>query len=220
MARAPNFHVILVDVVVTARSHNPTILNPDFIKKHEIVPSNWKHSETITTPPLSFVRYPNGISITVEEQKLRVVEPVRGKFLEKNQVCKIAARYVQALPEVNYTALGFNWEIAFPKRAPKKWLRERFLVPGKWQKDPCKLLYNNLTVSFSAGEFINNLTLAPARFLMPEGKKKEAILIKSNFHHSDVTTPDEVSRLADKWNGQQEVLKAQLRSLFMGRDLP
>ena len=54
-----------VSVVVTAEFHNPSILNPDFLVSREIIPADWVVTEAVTTPPVSVVRYNNGIQWVV-----------------------------------------------------------------------------------------------------------------------------------------------------------
>ena len=62
--------------VVLGQFHNPTILNPNFLETEGIVPKSWdwKVSKNITTPPLAVVTYTNGVTITVEPNKLQVTD--------------------------------------------------------------------------------------------------------------------------------------------------
>ena len=62
MSESPAFSLHSVSVVVTAQFHNPSILNPDFLVSRQIVPEGWAVAETLTTPPVSVVKYENGIS--------------------------------------------------------------------------------------------------------------------------------------------------------------
>lgn len=60
-----------LSVVVAARSHNPTILNPDFLKYNKIVPMDWElESNPICADPVAQVKFTNGISITAEMNKV------------------------------------------------------------------------------------------------------------------------------------------------------
>ena len=51
-------------IVIVAENHNPTILNPDFLKFNDIVPKEWDMGQPpLCTPPISQVEYKNGIKI-------------------------------------------------------------------------------------------------------------------------------------------------------------
>lgn len=63
-------------IVVPGRSHNPTLLNPDFLQRQDIVSADcsWTVAETVTTPLFAMVRYDNGVTVQVESEKLSVVD--------------------------------------------------------------------------------------------------------------------------------------------------
>ena len=77
MVDKPRIRLHNVSVVVTAEFHNPSILNPDFLEKHGIVPENWAVTETVTTPTASVVKYANGVAWTVDPSRLTVSEDLR-----------------------------------------------------------------------------------------------------------------------------------------------
>ena len=109
--------------VVVGQAHNPTILNPDFLAAEGIVPKswNWSVSETITTPPLSMVRYMNGVTITVEPNKLQVTDPNVENGPGDSKVTEIASEYVRVLPHVRYTASGNNFQSLIHRDSPEEY---------------------------------------------------------------------------------------------------
>ena len=72
-----------ISVVVTAQSHNPSILNRDFLVLQEIVPESWEVIEAVTTPAVSLIRYKKGIQLVVDEEKLTVVENCKSSFQDE-----------------------------------------------------------------------------------------------------------------------------------------
>ena len=126
--------LFLFSGVIAGEAHNPTILNPDFLAAEGIVPKswNWSATETITTPPLAFVRYSNGVTITVEPNKLQVTDSNVEHGLHNSKVTDIASAYVQVLPHVRYTALGTNFQSIIQRDTPEEYLKERFLKDGPW----------------------------------------------------------------------------------------
>ena len=101
-------------IVVLATDHNPTILNPDFLRLQEIVPADWGWdlaSPPITTPPFATVQYESGVSISVESNKLQVAD---NKITEptESKIIAMVKRYVAVIPHVRYTAVGINFRSA------------------------------------------------------------------------------------------------------------
>lgn len=118
-----------LSVVVTANDHNPTLLNPDFLARTNIVPDEWGWSLSgtpITTPPYSYVSYDSGVSVIVEPNKLtvsdaEVQEPSQSKAIE------IAKNYIKTLPYVLYTAVGVNFHSVIPIQDAREFIKTRFL---------------------------------------------------------------------------------------------
>ena len=95
-----------VSVVVTAKFHNPSILNRDFLVLQGIVPGDWEVKESVITPPVSVVRYGNGIDWTVDQSRLEVVEKCGGEFRDEYVVHRLVDAYLEKLPHVPYRSLG------------------------------------------------------------------------------------------------------------------
>jgi hypothetical protein len=126
---------ILVDqfsIVLTAQFHNPSIINPDFLKGNHIASPDWSVQDTVTTPGYSQTVYDNGIGIVVEEGRMTVRESVGKAFRDFYSSPRVAASYVQTLSHIPYKELGINWLLRTSNDNPRQWLIQRFLNPGKW----------------------------------------------------------------------------------------
>src|SRR3989304_5143826 len=121
--------LIQVSSVVVGRAHNPSILNPDFLNLNGIVPRDWEVVDTLTTPQLALVRYSNGVSLTVEHNKLQVVQVGESLVHQSSHSSAIARRYVETLPHVNYVAVGNNFQTLVPIDEPGEFLKRHFLKP-------------------------------------------------------------------------------------------
>jgi hypothetical protein len=160
------WRLIQFSAVVVGQSHNPTILNPDFLREQGIVPKSWgwEVAKTITTPPLAVVAYTNGVSINVEQNKLQVTDPNVEEGPDKSRVTEIASAYVTVLPHVRYTAVGNNFQSLHPMEDAAERMKSRFLKEGPWTTSPrtletagLKLTYEfedqgRLTLALEAGE--------------------------------------------------------------------
>jgi hypothetical protein len=115
-------------LVVLASDHNPSLLNPDFLRIQDIVPKDWKVTEpVVVTPSVATVRYDEGVSITVARARLHISDhespdPSRSKIVD------IAGAYIKTLPHIRYTALEANFSARVATEDPLGLLRSRFLT--------------------------------------------------------------------------------------------
>jgi hypothetical protein len=201
--------------VVVGSTHNPTILNPDFLSAEGIVPKSWDWdvADTITTPPLAMVRYENGVTIMVDQGKLQVTDPDVERGPEKSKVCEIASAYVKTLRHVRYTAVGNNFQSLIPMASPDDFLKHLFLKEGPWNAPArnldavgIRLIYplpsGKLTVAIDSGE----------AKLPHEAENSRVVLFNANFSRDCSEHPafEEVLKFVhkamDDWVSYQELL--------------
>ena len=108
---------IAFSIVITAQNHNPTILNPDFLIRNEIVPADWpldRDRPILTTPVHSTLCFGVGVCFNIDPDRLSISDsaPTGDVF----PVPEIATKYLETLPHVNYRALGINFDkaLVFP----------------------------------------------------------------------------------------------------------
>lgn len=217
MAAAPSMLVHWINVIVLARFHNPSILNPDFLTMNKIVSDDWEISETVTTRALSVVQFKNNVRISVDEERLDVRQSKLDSFPEASPIYEIASRYVGILQHVSYLALGTNWNVTLNRKEPGTWLVSRFLKPGAWVKREPRLTGCKVTLSFDADGATCNLAVSPTMVKGPEGAQEEGIEINCNFHNGGPLRPQDIQTLLRTWPKRQKFLQAQIRRLFIGR---
>ena len=199
-----------VSVVVTAEYHNPSILNPDFLTSHGIVPDDWTVAETLTTPPISVVKYTNGIAWTVDQSRLTVTEdcgPAFGGHYESH--ARVTA-YLETLPHVPYRELGLNCQVSMPQRDPRRWLVERFAVD--WLRDDPGVRGMKPTVALSAEDAVCNITFADAT--RGDGP---CVAAECNLHHLGPLDVDDLRSAIVCWPERQRFVIATLRRLLEDR---
>lgn len=208
-------------VVVVGKLHNPTILNPDFLRIRNIVPEEWGWTlleGNITTPALSIVRFAQGIVITVEHEKLQVVD-VKCADPTQSKAAEIAARYVSILPHVRYSAVGINFQLAIPHDDPREYLRERFLKSGAWDSSEARPL-DTLGLRFvypaEGGRVVLSLDAGEAdEEGGSESQRIPVIVVNANFHYdfSDYPCENEVIRILGQTEGNWQVFMSMLRDV-------
>jgi hypothetical protein len=211
-------HLMQFSVVIAGETHNPTILNPDFLTIREIVPKEWGWEvagQTITTPPFAVVRYTNGMSITVEPNKLQVADLSVGNDPMNSKATEIARRYVSTLPHVRYTAVGINFHSIAEVPDPEASIKTRFLKSGLWDSPshPLNAVGLRLVYPLSGGRLVLALDAGEAERANGDRREKRPVIIaNANFHReckaypADREVETHLSQVATDW--------AQYRSLL------
>ncbi len=193
--------VLSTSVVVLAEAHNPSILHPAFLVSEGIVPADWEPADPpICTPLVSVAKYANGITFTIDSNRLVVTEERPAGNPTESQVWDRAIAYAEKLPHVRYTALGLNFNGFCLRQAPEQFLIERFLKAGPWdnQARPMKAL---------GARFVYHVDDAVLRLgidgghVQWEDKPEPAVIVNANFHSK---LPGEkpleaLRRLANRW---------------------
>ncbi|MFL9458178.1 hypothetical protein AB0758_45055 [Tolypothrix bouteillei VB521301_2] len=157
-------------IVVAAKNHSPSILNPDFLKCSGIVPQDWSLArQPIYTNSAAQVVFTNGISIIAEPNRVIFMEPIGDKTMSELNIAEIARKYVQTLPNIEYEAVGINprgyVSFAGDLDAARLYVSETLLSPGEWQSagDSPVRASLNLVYKFQRAPFYLSITEAALR---------------------------------------------------------
>lgn len=195
-------------VVIAAQNHNPTILNPDFLARNEIVNSTWALAEApVCVEPFARVKYANGITITSELDKLVFTQT--GDSLTENaiEIHEMAQRYIVAVPHVDYRGLGINpkGDIEFStEEACRRYIVETLIASGPWQtygKAPVKASTRFLFELEGVKLF---LTIQEAKAKRRGGDTSPVVMFAANFHYELSSIAREqvlemIKSALDKW---------------------
>ena len=203
-----------VSVVVTAEFHNPSILNPEFLVSRQIVPSAWSVTEAITTPPVSMLRYDNGIQWMVDQSNLTVTESCESFFRDDYQVYGLVNSYLAELPHVPYRSLGLNCVASMRQDNPERWLTQRFLKPGAWLEGKPEVVGLKPNFAIDAGDTTCNLMFNEGRIQNPEGDQEEAVIVNANVHHAGPLDVDGLRVAIDRWPERQDFVISALDKLL------
>lgn len=116
------FSLIGANIVVLAKSHNPSIVSKEWLTQNKII------TEQIlgfTHLPVVSVIDTNNFNLMVDQDRLQLsLKKVDQKNLET--LPQIISKYINQLPETPYTAIGFNYNYRL-ENAQKK-LKDVFLI--------------------------------------------------------------------------------------------
>lgn len=208
MADESNLRLETVSVVVTAEYHNPSILNADFLKSHNIVPTDWTVAETLTTPALSVVKYANGVEWNVDQSRLIVAETKGLAFGHASECHQLMTKYLGVLPHVPYRALGLNCRVSVFQDAPRRWLVDRF--GANWLRNDAQVRGTKLTVALEAEAAICNVTLDGAK-----RNEQPCVVADCNLHHESLLDVRALQDAIAQWPARSQFIVAALDRLLL-----
>ena len=206
MSENPHASLHSVSVVVTAQFHNPSILNPDFLASREIVPGDWAVAETLTTPPVSVVKYENGVEWSVDQSRLTVAEKNGPGFGDSYRVHNLVIAYLQRLPHVPYRSLGLNCLVSILQADPRRWMIERF--GAGWLRDEPTVLGMTPKLALDAGDAVCHVSVADA----PKDGKR--LVLDCNMHHEGPLDVDGMCAAIERWPERQTFIRSALAMLI------
>lgn len=216
MSDRSEFSFRTFSLVIVAKNHNPSLLNPDFLRIRDIVPHDYELIEPpITTPPVAIVKYKQGISIMVEMEKLQVVETIKERFPQSPSAPQIASGYVQTLPHVRYTSVGINWGGTLRNEDPDAWISNRFLSQGPWRENSHKLIGSDLRFKYALPDAQCNLSLASGKVSERE-TLVPVVTVNVNYHHEVTAYPahEAVAQVIARWADRLDHFRTLIRDVL------
>lgn len=200
-----------VSVVITAESHNPSILNKDFLVTEGIVPKEWAVRETIITPAASKVQYANGIRWLVDQQRLEISRELDVEFHEyaDNQIHDLAVSYVKKLPYVPYRSLGLNCTVSVMREDPLQWLTDRFLSVDL----PDVKIHMMPRFTIGLDDAVLNL-LINGSDVVRDGNNKSSVVIDCNLHNAGPFKADSLCDAMRRWANSQNRIAVVLGKIL------
>jgi hypothetical protein len=214
-------------IVVVGKNHNPTILNPDFLKSNGIVPDEWQLAVApVCVDPLAQVIFQNGLSIVAQFDKVIFSEPFSLGTVDPVETPRIAREYLETLPHVDYRAIGINpkGHVVFDDEgAAVRFLTANFLAPGPWHEFGNAPVKPAVKLVYTLDKAELNLTVDPAA-LESEGKRSPVLLFSGNFHRNlSGDTKDERHRRAleviDNWKADLDTFQSLINERILKQEL-
>ena len=203
-----------VSIVLAADSHNPTILNPDFLQLNSIVPSHWEVKETITTPAFSQVVYDNGFLWSVDPNRCLVQQDMKRQPNEQYYLHDIIAKYVDTLPHVRYQAIGLNTLLLAAMSDPSGWIKENILNYKGPTKTTYKLRSASVKLTFGVETENENCNLELSE---EKGKQTDMpnLAMSFNLHvPGPFDTVEVIRQILNSWPSKQSEMLALAESIL------
>jgi len=203
-------------IVVLASANNPSILNPDFLCINEIVNKDFTSVESISTPPVSHVKYKEKVAITVDFERLTFVDTDENRIPYNSPIPSIAKKYIEVLRHVPYKAVGINFNGYYECTHidPSQYILNRFIKKGPWNDFEGIEPSIGLKFSYKLNEVAFNLSIAPA--VTKKGERTfPSIAINSNFHcDPEEKKIEDILNYIQNWELRYEQLNNLLKIIF------
>lgn len=216
-------------IVVAAKNHKTTILNPDFLSASAIVPLEWQLArQPIYTNNLSQVTFSNGVSIIAEPNRVMFMEPIADKSVGEISIPEIARKYVQTLPNMEIEALGVNPRGYIPLKgssdAARDYVTQTLLSPGAWQEEgeaPMRASLN-LVYKYSRAPFYLNVTEAALRQDKEDEIPTPIVMFSGSFSYemSGSTTTEKFTSLQnclENWQTDLQAYSELINNKFLSK---
>ena len=207
------FQVRSVSVVVTAQSHNPSVLTGQFLVSSGVVPDDWGIAESVNIPPFSLVRFQNGVQWTLDESRLIVTAGGESSLEDSYQIHDSVIRYLHKVSYVPYRSLGLNWVMYMEADNPDEWLMTRFLKDGPWMNRDYQLISMIPRFVFSTDNAV--LNLAFSNQVVSPGQSVSAVSVDCNVHHEGPLNATELIEAIGQWKSRQTLITSTLDVLSM-----
>ncbi len=198
------FNLDNFSIVILAQAHNPTILNPDFLKNNGIIDASFTTNNVICTPPVAQVSYVEGISVIAEFEKLQFIDIELKRIPFESPISEIAAKYINVLPHVRYKAAGLNFighYLCKDKEFALSFLHHKFLKDGSWNTYGDEMPSISLKFAYSLKNIKCTISMKTAELLKPNEPSLPIIGISANYH-IDSTSIEEIVSFINNWQTQ------------------
>ena len=211
-------------IAITAKNLNPSIINLDFLTYSNIISSEWELArQPIYTKNLTQLVFQNGIAIVAQPNRIVFAETIDTKDIQELQISKVAAKYIEKLPNVEYKAVGINPKgfVTFTEsNGASNYLLNNLFASGEWRefgKTPVKAAIQ-LAYNLEYSQF--NLTINEGLLKVSEEKSVPAVLFSGNFDYK-ISINEPEARLKDlheilhNWKSNLETYKELINDKFL-----
>ena len=212
-------------VVIAATNHSPAVINLEFLKYSGIIPMEWELARApIYTPQVVQLTFQNGVTITAQPNRVFFAEVIENKAVAEIEVAKLARKYAQSLPNMEFEAVGFNptghTSLGDQPEAIRQYFGETLLAAGPWMQvgqAPVRARIN-FTYTLERGQL--NLTVSEAGLRQEDETVKPVIVFNGNFsypvqgtNHSERL--ESLTQSLEYWQNDLEAFEAIINQNFL-----
>ncbi len=210
-------------IAIAAKNLNPNVLNVDFLKYGNIISSDWELARNpVYTKNLTQLIFQNGIAIIAQPNRIVFAETIDTKDIQEVQISKLASKYIEKLPNIEYQAVGINPKgfVTFTEsNGANNYLLNNLLASGEWRefgKAPVKAA---IQLAYTLESSQLNLTINEGLLRVSEEKNLPGVLFSGNFNYSIVSIKQEerlqyLHQILQNWKSNLETYQELINDKF------
>ncbi len=215
-------------IIIAAKNHKPTILNPEFLKYSGIIPDSWELArQPISTPSVSQIAFTNGVVIVAEPTRIIFIESIENKAITEITIANIAKKYVQTLPNVEYEAVGLNPRgyITFEQQqdTARQYIADTLLSSGTWQEIGTAPVRATLNLAYTLERCPFYLTVNEAALRNPDETTTPIVLFNGSFSYeinSEIISERliKMNQIIDNWQADLSIYQEIISTKFLAKE--
>ena len=215
-------------IVIAVNEIDPTLVTPEFLKYSQIIPTDW---ELAGQPARNFqgsqVTFQNGITVIAQPQRISFAELAVDKPAAGLEIPKLAAKFVNVLPNLSYVGVGINLrgyiDFGTDRHLAREFMFQNLLAPGAWQQLGNAPVQAGVNLGYVFDERRLNLTINEASIQVAQEQVHSIALFAGNFDYDiiNTTAPVEhvqrIDRVVTNWQRDLDLYQ-EVVSQFMISD--
>jgi hypothetical protein len=214
-------------IIIAAKNHSSSILNLDFLKCSGIISKDWNLArQPISTNGFARLDFSNGIAISAESNRVVFIEQITDKKIESLQIPEIARKYTQALPNMEFEAVGINFRGYVPfvgsQDAARSYINKTLLSPGAWQEEGEEPIQASLNVAYKFNRAPFNLSINEGTWRQDDEITIPIVMFTGSFSYevSGETEAQQISSLhqsLENWQTDLQTYSDIISNKFMAK---
>ncbi len=199
--------------MLLAQSHNPSIINHDFLKDNGIIGEDWSISgHPIITPIVTQIKYEKDIAWQITPDTCGISEKIGIKPHDSLSLYECAKKYVEVLKHIPYIALGINWQVSHALSSdPNEWLKSKFLQSDDLRKE---ILTAELMFKLQS----KNSSVCTLSVKASNEQGANLVIINCNFHFDfqyDTEKVEKILSILENWMDYRKTFESYLNKYFI-----
>jgi hypothetical protein len=213
-------------IVLAANNFSPAVLNHEFLRLSGVIPEDWQLArQPVYSPEMVQLAFDVGIVLTVQPNRIILAESLETTDLEKLKIAQLAQKLIQALPNLEYQAIGFNptghYAPEAGNEAVQGFFHQTLMAPGPWSQVTESKPRLTLNFAYQLDRCPLNLTITEAGLRADDESMQSVVVFSGNFNYLvGGTTPQErTQQLLDNlqhWQADVQQFAQIVNQNFLG----
>lgn len=201
------------------RDHDIDNIHHGFLVSRGVVPSDWEKARSEATPYYSEILYENGMTLSADEDYIRVMQSGGLEFGKKYESVELVTRYLVSFEQDKLGNVVMRWDLDATHDSPGEWIGETLVHPrvieGGWDDLTTHLTFHidfqeNSDVTASSMFF----TFSTSDVEDDSGEKQGQVNITCGVRRGGVGDNDELIRWLSGWREHERFILDALGSLL------